>query len=168
METYTELLDTSCVMEVAAAGLLIMNKERRKEYACLAGDWIEFLDRMKHAIVCDNYTGCPFHATPTLLDVVRKAVELVFVPTREGLKAEQGADGAMYLDFWLEFEPFLGISEETIRERYRRERQCCNLTCPFRFSGVLLSKKYTCAKCQYVFYCNRECQKRSVWIFSQQ
>ncbi|KAF8903890.1 hypothetical protein CPB84DRAFT_709831 [Gymnopilus junonius] len=39
------------------------------------------------------------------------------------------------INLWRDLVKLLSITEETIRERYRADRKCCNLGCPTRSSG---------------------------------
>ncbi|KDR68689.1 hypothetical protein GALMADRAFT_160763 [Galerina marginata CBS 339.88] len=156
MAMFTDLLANTCMVEIGAAALKLANKSGSEEVPA----WYEIFEKIKHSMTCKNFNGCEYHATPQFLRAARTSLERVAIPTVIALQEEVVVGGERkYLVQWMALGRVLGITEESIRERYRTDRKCCNLGCPARNLGVQSSKKHTCTVCLSVFYCNRECQK---------
>ncbi|KAF8961727.1 hypothetical protein BDZ97DRAFT_1182775 [Flammula alnicola] len=154
MEMFTDLLTSTCMAEVGVAALKIANKTH--SYEALA--WYEIFVKIKHSMTCKNRSGCDYHATPPFLEAARTSLERIAIPTMIALQDDLGSE-TKYLLLWYDLMKLLGITDMSIRERYRVDKKCCNLQCPARNSGVHSAKKSTCTVCRSVFYCDRACQK---------
>jgi len=160
MSILTDLIANTCLIEIAAAGL----KRAHASWPAsvkpeLAGSFYQFFRNIEHSLKCEKGAACTFHATPTFLTAARAALERVCVPTLIALQEEVGADGRCLI-LWNDVASAMGITKEAVRQRYRLDRKCCNLTCPARNSGTQASKRSICVQCESVFYCDHACQKR--------
>jgi len=163
MDVFTDVVNSTPYVEIGAIAFRLGNKNGF--YEAGAERWYELLVRITHALECDNDIDCPFYATYEFRDAVKGALELIAIPTFIALEEELPIGGdTRYLDQWSLLLMALGVTESSIRERYRSEKKCCNLKCPTRNSGLRSEKKSICVACQSVFYCNRACQKRYVQI----
>ena len=164
MDVFADIVKTTPYLEIGAIAFKLGNKDDSYEQG--AERWYELLARITHTLECDNYFDCPFHSTPEFLSSVRGALELIAIPMFIALQEELPPDGnTLYLDQWKLLVMALGVTESSIRERYRSEKKCCNLKCPTRNSFLRSEKKSICVACQSVFYCNRLCQKRYAQIY---
>ncbi|CAA7271177.1 unnamed protein product [Cyclocybe aegerita] len=179
----TTLIETTCLMEVASAGIRLNAVHQRcTPNPTFAGDWGKLFSRLQHAITCDRVGECNFIATSELVSALRASLARVAVPTWVALEEleswgsspECGAVAALEckekeeekdkgLAFWCEFLGQLKITEDDVREQYRLDKKCGNIICPARLSWVKSPKKATCVGCRSVFYCDRACQKRD-WV----
>lgn len=107
--------------------------------------------------------ACPSCKGPvpdSFLKAARTSLEPVAIPTWEALRQSETPKTSKYLALWHDMILLLGITRQSIRERYRLEKKCCNLDCPTRNSGGRSEKKSTCIRCYSVYYCDRVCQRR--------
>lgn len=159
MAIFTELLGNTYMVEVGVEALKLAHKSQTYN----AEIWCAFFEQIEHSMTCERREACDYHATPEFLHAARSSLERVAQPTMIALFPQNGVRSGSkmkYLLLWKGLVSLLGITEETIRERYRADRKCCNLSCPTRNSGAQIVKKSTCVQCKAVFYCDRECQRR--------
>ncbi|KDR80428.1 hypothetical protein GALMADRAFT_242864 [Galerina marginata CBS 339.88] len=160
MALFTELLANTCLAEIGAVALKLANRS----YSNAAVPWYIIFENIKHSMTCNDFDECKYHATPSFLEAARTSLERLAIPTVIALQEEVVVGGERkYLDQWTQVIRLLGITDKSIRERYRVDRKCCNLGCPARNSGSPSPKKSTCMECRSVFYCDYACQK-SDWI----
>jgi len=156
MAMFTKLVDSTCMVEIGAIAFKLGNKSSSYD----AEEWREIFERIVHSMGCENMTGCEYHANPEFLEAVKTSFERLTIPTMIALQEEIPVGGdKKFVYQWHMLAKMLGITDKSIRERYRTDRKCCNLACPARNSGVRSGKKSTCEVCQSVFYCDRNCQK---------
>ncbi|PPQ99662.1 hypothetical protein CVT26_009196 [Gymnopilus dilepis] len=155
----TELLATTHLIEVGVEALKLAHSSHTYEPKF----WPHLFKQMEHCITCDHDEGCDARPTPSYLAAARSALARVAVPTLVALHPQTAVcstrDRTRFFLCWNSLISSLGINEDTIRERHRTDRKCCNLRCPSRNFGAESNKKSTCMRCKSVFYCNRECQK---------
>jgi len=153
----TELLKSTCIVDVAATGFKVAHKTWEPcSVTTHPGCFYGFFGKIRHSMDSEE-CACGFRATPEFLHVVRTSIERRFLPTLAYLHQEVSAD-ARYLTLWLELGKVLGITEATVRMRHRLDRRCGNLACPARISGPQAQKRYVCIQCDTTYYCDRTCQ----------
>lgn len=166
MTVFTDLLVNTDIVEVAATALKIANKSwPASKPPNSAGSFYAFFGNVQHSMTCEKGAACTFHATPQFLQAARTSLERFGIPTLIALQEDVGA-GGKYLDLWTSLAKLLGITKEAVRQRYRLDRKCCNLTCPARNSGTHTARKSLCSECESVYYCDRTCQKRYAIILA--
>jgi hypothetical protein len=157
MATFTDLLANTCFAEVGVAAFKISSKTGSDN----AEAWYEIFEKIRHSMTCRNEAGCAYHATPIFIQAARTSLERIAIQTLISLE-EEVKTSKKYINLWHQLLVLLGITRQTIRERYRLDKKCCNLECPARKSGIRQEKKHTCSQCRAVWYCDAICQKRCV------
>ncbi|KAJ3501891.1 hypothetical protein NLJ89_g9135 [Agrocybe chaxingu] len=135
MGTLVDMINNTRLIEVAAEGFKKANRApSHTQRIDDAGTFYQFFQNIGHALGCADTTSCKLHCTPAFRDGMRANVERIGITTFISLQEELGADGK-YLELWTGLTRLLGITDESIRERYQMDRKCCNLECPFRNAG---------------------------------
>lgn len=159
MATLTEMLEQTRIVKAGALAFIMACKSQTPK----AEIWFHFFSHINHVMTCERGNACPSCKGPvpeSFLKAARTSLEPVAIPTWEALRQAETAKTSKYLALWYEMILLLGITRESIRERYRLEKKCCNLDCPTRNSGGRSEKKSTCVRCYSVYYCDRVCQRR--------
>ncbi|KAF9525818.1 hypothetical protein CPB83DRAFT_858931 [Crepidotus variabilis] len=122
--------------------------------------WDKFLIWVTHGALCKD-EKCWMVGSAESLDSSRQGFELVYAETLSRLRLEedQGPLGAQVCDLWEVICAILGLRCHAMRERFKLLKKCCACNCPQRLVGISSPKRYCCAKCETVFYCDRTCQK---------
>ncbi|KAJ3508354.1 hypothetical protein NLJ89_g5797 [Agrocybe chaxingu] len=135
MDAVVDLLNNTFLIEMAAEAFKMANKSPPSATLNRAGSFYKFFGNLEHALICKKRETCKFYVTPEYLNAARSSIERIAIPTLISLQEEVGAEGK-YLKLWTNLCRLLGISDASIRERYRLDKKCCNLGCPFRNSGT--------------------------------
>ncbi|KAJ3515076.1 hypothetical protein NLJ89_g1990 [Agrocybe chaxingu] len=160
MKNFIYLLNDTCLIEIAVEGLKLASRQS----APLTGSGIfcQFLNTISHTLSvtgCGCECGCNFRSSHEFTEAARTAIERAGL-LQPPLLLRMIENAPHFMGSLCVLSNALGISLDSVRERHRLDRQCCNVACPARTSGKRSEKKSACQKCQSVFYCDRECQKK--------
>ncbi|KAF9530941.1 hypothetical protein CPB83DRAFT_849905 [Crepidotus variabilis] len=162
----TQLLGLQAFAELLVRALTLLSSAPPGHDPAALEIWLKIFGWVAHSSHCYLET-CKLQTTPLILHNARTSIELVYLQSRSGLirNLEGNASVAhpclekMDALFYL-----LGCSEKSLRERLKLHRKCCNFDCPNRSLWKRSPRKFTCFRCETVFYCDRSCQKRYVSI----
>jgi len=169
-----DIIQNTATMEVGATAIRLLNR-----IGCCCSTrsvWVHIFSLIGHTVYCSHPDSCTkwinvqgYRSSPELVHAIKMSLERIAMPmllslTSEEAQAEcsKGKPPGFFIKVWTDLIKILGITQESIRERYRAERKCCNVNCPSRKLEIRLirmEKKSSCASCHSVFYCSRECQR---------
>ncbi|CAA7268266.1 unnamed protein product [Cyclocybe aegerita] len=164
MKNFIYLLNDTCLIEVAVEGLKLASIQSPPGSLLPkgSGTFCLIFSTISHALSVTGSRcecGCNFRSSPEFTEAARAAIERVGLQKLLSL--------SLVINNWQYFmeslgalSNVLGVSGTSVRERHRLDRKCCNVACPARTSGKRSEKKSACQKCQSVYYCDRECQKK--------